>query len=198
MPLGGMFPGSPAAAAILVPPADQVPPGSPFGGMAGSEVGKSRYPDPSTLKIAVVPRPSGVNPTSAKCVASGDKSAKSSTPDRIRCLTVSPASIRYTLPLSAPGRNRVKTMAWARGDAVLARESASAATPHVVARSAVAATSTSGVSRFARTASYALTLRGSTYLRRSFEVNTSSTIERVSPLSKQTLNLAYGAGPEKG
>src|SRR5437867_3910691 len=131
MPLGGMFPGSPAAAAILVSPADQVPPGTPFGGMAGSEVGKSRYPDPSKLKMAVVPVPSGVNATSANCVASGDRSAKSSTPDRIRCSTVLPASIRYTVPVSAPDRKRVKTMSWARGDAVLARELPLAAPVHV-------------------------------------------------------------------
>jgi hypothetical protein len=92
--------------------------------MAGYEVGKGRYPDPSKLKMAVVPAPSEVNAKSAKCVASGERSAKSSTSDRIRCSTVVPASILYTLPVSAPGRKRVKTMAWPSGDSLLARESA--------------------------------------------------------------------------
>ena len=147
MPLGGMFPGSPAAAAILVPPADQVPPGSPFGGMAGSEVGKSRYPDPSTLKMAVVPTPAEVNAKSANCVASGDRSAKSSTPDRIRCLAVVPASILYTLPVSAPGRKRVKTIAWASGEALVARELGLAAPVRVVATSGMAADALRDVTR---------------------------------------------------
>ena len=81
----------------------------------GSGIGRTWYPDPSTLKMAVDPRPSGVGAKSRKRVASGDRMAASNT-GRMGISAVSPASMRYRSAMSAPGRNRLNTTAWRSGD----------------------------------------------------------------------------------
>ena len=107
--------GSNASVTIRVPPSDHTPPGR----MNDGSGGRTRYPEPSTLKIPVVPLSFGAGAKSRNCVPSGDRRAASKT-SWIGSSTLPPASIRYTSPRSAPGGKKLKTIAWRSGDALVA------------------------------------------------------------------------------
>ena len=107
--------GSNASVTIRAPPCDHTPPGR----MSDGTGGRTRYPEPSTLKIPVVPPSFAAGAKSRNCVPSGERRAASKT-SWIGFSTIVPASIRYTSPRSAPGGKKLKTIAWRSSDSLVA------------------------------------------------------------------------------